>query len=97
MDKSILISTAIPNQENADASKAYSTSAAELIKKAGGVILGRHPVTKTIVGKSFSGVILLAEFPNEKSIVDLFESAEYKALIPLRDKGFKEINLYIGK
>lgn len=97
MEKSILISTAHPNFDQKEAMMEYSSKAGELIKKLGGTIVSKHSVTKSILGENPPSFILIAEFPNEETIVTLFESKEYKELIPIREKGFKSVTLYIGK
>ncbi|MEK7639380.1 MAG: DUF1330 domain-containing protein [Patescibacteria group bacterium] len=95
-EKSFLISTATPNPENPEEAKLYSTGAMELIKRSGGTVVGRHPIVKTILGDSTPGVVLVAEFPNDQTILALFESDEYKALIPHRELGFKNVTLYVA-
>lgn len=96
-EKSILISTATGNPENMEAMKEYSVKAMELIKNSGGVILGRHPIIKTILGEKSPSAVLIAEFPNDNAITELFESEVYKSLIPLRSKGYKEVNFYLAR
>jgi uncharacterized protein (DUF1330 family) len=40
-------------------------------------------------------MLVVVEFPDEKSVTDLFESEEYQKLIPTREAGSKqEISIY---
>lgn len=96
MNRSYLIATAIPNTDNMDAMKEYSSAASELIKKAGGNIYGRFKIKENLLGEIPANSILIAEFPNDESIVSLIESEAYKNIISKRNQGFKDITIHIG-
>ena len=41
------------------------------------------------------GMILVMSFKSKEVIESTFESEEYKALVPFRDKGFKKMDISI--
>jgi len=42
------------------------------------------------------GVIAVLSFPNKDAILNLFNSPEYQALVPVRDLAFTQLGIYIG-
>jgi uncharacterized protein (DUF1330 family) len=50
----------------------------------------------TSKSKEVPGVIAVLSFPNKDSILTLFNSPEYQALVPYRDLAFNDVGIYIG-
>ncbi|HFC04188.1 MAG TPA: DUF1330 domain-containing protein [Rhizobiales bacterium] len=91
----MMIALNTTNPDEPEALKEYSQSAIALIRAAGGKPVGRYDFNEIVTGDNFPNVVLAVEFPSAGAIRTLFDSKEYKALIPLRDKGFKSFNVCI--
>ena len=62
---------------------------------AGGQMVKRMKTDKVINGRP-SGMVLVMDFDSEDAVTTLFESDDYAALIPARDKGFREMNILLA-
>ena len=51
---------------------------------------------KIINGKP-AGMTRVMDFDSGSAITDLFESVDYAALIPVRDRGFSEMNILLTR
>jgi uncharacterized protein (DUF1330 family) len=89
-----LVVTAIPNPNEMEAVQAYLHGVMPLLMGAGGKLVKRLKVVEVINGKP-SGMVLVMDFDSDEAITALFESDEYVALIPGRDKGFEEMNILL--
>ena len=94
-DKITLIVTALPNPNNMESVQQYLKEVMPIFNEAGGKLVKRVKVDEVIYGNP-SGMVLVMDFDSEKVIKSLFESEPYAALIPIRDKGFKEMNILIA-
>lgn len=93
--KTLMIVNAILNPEQKEAFAAYSEQSAAVFKSAGAVPVGKYKVSTTLVGTKKPHIIAVMEFPDEQTILDVFDSEAYKKLLPLRDKAFKELDVFI--
>ncbi len=66
-----------------------------LFQGAGGKLAKRLKVEKPIHGKP-SGMVLVMDFDSADAISAMFESDDYAALIPARDRGFSEMNIQLA-
>jgi len=94
-DKATLVVTAIPNPEEMDSVQAYLQGVMPLLTGAGGSLVKRLKVSQNINGKP-SGMVLVMDFDTADPITEMFKSDEYAVLIPLRDKGFTEMNIHLS-
>ncbi|MFT5506105.1 MAG: hypothetical protein ACI845_002723 [Gammaproteobacteria bacterium] len=62
----------------------------------GGSLVFRGKTNKAILGEITFGMLLVMDFDSTETIEKLFESAEYKAIIPKRDRGFKKMDIAIS-
>jgi uncharacterized protein (DUF1330 family) len=93
--KATLVVTATPKPDEADSVKHYLQAVLPLLLGAGGTLVKRLKVTDLIHGNP-SGMILVMDFASNDEIKKVFDSEEYAALIPVRDKGFAEINILVA-
>ena len=93
-EKTILVVTAVPNPNEMDSVQEYLQAVLPLFKGAGGKLVKRLKLDKVLLGNP-SGMILVMDFDSAAAIIELFESDEYAALIPTRDRGFKEMNILL--
>ena len=92
--KPTLVVTAIPNPNAMDSVQDYLQSVLPLLLGAGGKLVKRLKLDKVILGNP-SGMVLVMDFDSTAAITALFESDEYVALIPTRDRGFVEMNILL--
>ncbi len=94
-DPCSLIATAIPNPDNMLEMKTYLETASPLLAVLGGGPPNRMKVSDVVAGDPAARVMIM-NFPSRAALVAVFESDEYQALIPGRDRGFTSFNLWIA-
>ncbi len=92
-----LIVTAAPNPDNAEDLQGYVKQALPMLLNGGGEMIKRARVLEPVVGDITFGVMLVMEFPSAQAIRDVFESDAYAAIVPLRERGFKFMNIVIAE
>lgn len=84
-----------PNEKEALSS--YVTQSTPLFAQAGGKLVSRHQVTEAVVGEYSINLVVMMKFDSAEAVRSVFDSQAYQALIPLRDKGFTQLNVFIGQ
>lgn len=95
-DKATLIVTATPNPNEMEALKEYQQKATALLEGGGGKNLQRYEIQSSVVGGARK-IVALLDFESTDVIEGILNSPEYQAIIPLRDKGFANLEIHIGK
>ena len=93
-EKATLVVTATPNPEEIESVQSYLQGVLPLLSGAGGQLVKRLKVENLIYGKP-NGMVLVMDFDSEEAITGVFESEDYAKLLPVRDKGFKEMNIML--
>ena len=93
-ERTTLIVTAMPNPDEMASVQEYLQGVMPLLMGAGGRPVKRLKVDEVIHGKP-SGMILVMDFDSDEAITGLFECEDYAALVPIRDKGFAEMNIQL--
>lgn len=93
-DKTTLVVTALPNPAEMPAVQEYLEAVMPLLQGAGGQLVKRLKVDQLLAGKP-AGMVMVMDFDSRDAVTGMFESDEYKALIPGRDRGFAEMNILI--
>ena len=93
--KAYLVANLIPNPNGQESMQYYASRVGELLAAAGGTNAKRVKLSDTINGSVLYQLMLFMEFESKKAIQDVFESNQYKALIPHRDEGFDMVNIQI--
>ena len=93
-NKTTLVVTGIPNPNEMDSVQKYLQSVLPLFLSAGGKLIKRLKLDQVILGNP-SGMVLVMDFDSAAAITAMFESDEYAALIPTRDRGFVEMNILL--
>jgi len=68
-----------------------------MLMEAGGKILKRVKVVKTVVGEQTYAASLVMEFPDAESIEQMFQSDAYAAIAHHREAGFNFMNIVIAE
>jgi uncharacterized protein (DUF1330 family) len=96
IDKTTLIVTSNPNPGHQEALNEYVKGVMPLLLNLGGVVIKRSLVTDTYHGSKHFTFLLVMDFPSKKTLIEMFESDDYKSLIPMREKGFKAIDIFFA-
>ena len=91
-----LVVTAIPNPNEMESVQQYLQGVLPLFMGAGGKLVKRLKVERNIHG-SPSGMVLVMDFDSADEITAMFESDGYAALVPVRDRGFSEMNIQLTR
>jgi uncharacterized protein (DUF1330 family) len=95
-DKTTLVVTAVPNPSEMASVQEYLKGVMPLLTGAGGKVVKRQKVDKVIHGTK-SGMVLVMDFDSPDAITAMFESDHYAALVPVRDRGFAEMNILLTR
>jgi uncharacterized protein (DUF1330 family) len=93
-EKTTLVVTAVPNPKEMASVKEYLQGVLPLLQGAGGKVVKRLKVDKLIHGNP-SGMVLVMDFDSADAITEMFESEDYASLVPVRDRGFSEMNIQL--
>jgi uncharacterized protein (DUF1330 family) len=93
-EKTTLVVTAVPNPNEMGSVQDYLNGVLPLLMGAGGKPVRRLKVNEVIHGKP-SGMVLVMDFESADAITNMFASDDYAALVPVRDKGFAEMNIQL--
>ena len=67
----------------------YSSKAGPTIPAHGGTVITRGKVAEVLAGSHSGNVALIAKFPDAAAAHAWYNSAEYQAVIPLRDRALE--------
>jgi uncharacterized protein (DUF1330 family) len=95
-DKTTLVVTAVPNPKELESVQQYLKGVLPLLMSAGGKPVKRLKVDDVIHGNP-SGMVLVMDFDSAEAITGMFESDDYAALVPVRDRGFAEMNILLAQ
>jgi uncharacterized protein (DUF1330 family) len=95
-EKTTLVVTAVPNANEMASVQEYLHGVLPLLMGAGGKPVKRLKVDKVIHGIS-SGMVLVMDFDSPDAISGMFESEDYAALVPVRNRGFGEMNILLTR
>lgn len=96
-DKVTLVVTAAPNPNEMEAMQAYLKGVLQLLMGAGGQLVKRLKVEDVISGVQEYAMVLVMDFESKDAITSMFASDDYRALVPLRDRGFTKMNISITR
>ena len=95
-EKTTLVVTAVPNPNEMASVQEYLQGVLPLLQGAGGKLVRRLKIDKVIHGNP-SGMALVMDFDSVDAVTEMFESDDYAALVPVRDKGFSEMNILLTR
>ena len=93
-DKATLVVTAVPNPNEMASVQDYLKGVMPLLMGAGGTLVRRLKTNRVVNGRP-AGMVLVMDFESADTVAATFESDEYRALVPVRDRGFAEMNILI--
>jgi len=94
--KTTLVVTAVPNPSEMEAVQEYLKGVLPLLIGAGGKPVRRLKVDQVIHGNP-SGMVLVMDFDSADAITGMFESEDYAALVPMRDRGFAAMDILLTR
>lgn len=93
MDKTTLVIVSLPKAGGRAALQKYVQGVMPLYQNIGGVVVKQSQFDELSAGNLFFTYLLIMDFPSKQALVDMFDSYEYRQLIPLRDQAFERINI----
>ena len=67
-----------------------------LLDRAGARIMKRFTVSERVVGSAPAQSVMIVEYPSRAAVAQVFNSAEYHAVIPVRDRAFLTYHISIA-
>jgi uncharacterized protein (DUF1330 family) len=95
-EKTTLVVTGVPNPDEMASVQEYLSGVMPLLMGAGGQLVKRLKVGKTLLGNP-AGMVLVMDFDSADAVTALFESEEYAAIVPARDRGFSAMNILLAQ
>jgi len=95
-NKTTLVVTAVPKPNEMESVQEYLQGVLPLLTGAGGTVVRRLKTNKVVNGRP-AGMVLVMDFDSADAVETMFESDEYRALVPVRDQGFQEMNILIAQ
>jgi uncharacterized protein (DUF1330 family) len=93
-ENTTLLVTAVPNTNEMESVQEYLQGVMPLLIGAGGKLVKRLKIDEVIHGNP-TGIALVMDFDSADAITKLFQSDDYAALVPVRDRGFAEVNILV--
>lgn len=94
--KTTIVVTAVFNPEQMPAAQQYMQRAIPLLINGGGEIVCRVKVDRAVIGDSKYNACLVMDFPSASAVEAVFKSEAYAEIIPLREAGFKSMDIVIA-
>ncbi len=95
MSNVLFVSLGTIDETAPDALKEYAAAAPPILAAAGAKARVRAKLSEQLVGSDAPQTVFVAEFPSAEAARSAFQSEEYKALIPIRDKAFRKLDFFL--
>lgn len=96
-NKKTLIVKATVNTEDMHSFNMYIERLTALFEKMKVKQIGHYPVKETFVGDDSPTFIAIFELADRETLNAIYKTEEYiNTMIPLRDKGFKKLEVYLS-
>ena len=83
------------NPDEPEAVETYFETAMPLLEKVDAKVVQRLELGTAVIGERPSEVVMLVDYPSYEAVESVFNSPEYKAIAPTRDKAFLKYNVCI--
>ena len=94
MAKTVLAMTSL-NSDGDEALETYLAVVGPLMESAGAKQISRYQVSENLSGTELPQFVSIIEYPDEGAVQSVFNSPEYIALKPIRDKAFDRYDLCV--
>lgn len=83
------------NEDDPQALAQYFDVTTPLMQRAGAQIVQRFTMQAPVVGTALAQMMILVDYPDEAAVRAVFDSPEYLALRPVRDRAFRTYQISI--
>lgn len=97
MSKVNLVIVATINHNEKEALTHYLKHVGILYEKYQAKSVSKYKVSEALIGEYTPSLVSIMEFPDRSSLNQLFDGAEYKELLPSREKAFVKVEAYISE
>ena len=80
-----------------DALKRYLEVTAPLLEKAKAKVVKQFTLNEVVVGCRPAKQVLIVEYPDREAVDQVFNSQEYRELVPIRDRAFSTYEISIAE
>lgn len=94
--KTTIVATAVFNPERMREAQQYMQRAIPLLINGGGEVICRIKVDRAVIGDSKYNACLVMNFPSVSAVEAVFKSEAYAEIIPLREAGFKSMDIVVA-
>jgi uncharacterized protein (DUF1330 family) len=91
-----LVVTGTPNPDAMSEMQQYLGAAGPILASHGGEVVYRGKISKALSGNVTFALIMVMKFESEATLEAALESEAYKEILPLREKGFKHMDLVVS-
>ena len=92
-----LVITATVNPSEKEALAFYLEEVGKLYQKVGAKPVSKYKFTQTLIGDYTPSLTSIMSFQSIDSLNQVFESKEYKEILPYREKAFSKLEAYISE
>lgn len=92
-----MIVLASNNPNETEAAQAYSNGVKPILKHYAAEVIERYNISEQVLGEQALNTNLLVKFDSAETIKQFLSSEAYEALIPLRNQGFTNMQIYIAE
>jgi uncharacterized protein (DUF1330 family) len=90
-----VLATVSVAEDQAMALAAYFKATGPLLEAAGAKIIKRFRIIDVVAGQKPAQTVMIVEYPDRAAVDMVFNSPQYKAIIPMRDLAFPVYNVTI--
>lgn len=94
--KTTIVVTAVFNPEQMLEAQQYMQRAIPLLINGGGEVICRVKVDRAVIGDAKYNACLVMDFPSASAVDEVFKSEAYAKIIPLREAGFKSMDIVVA-
>ena len=95
-NRSVLVISAIVNQEHATELQDYLGQVMQIFQKFGGKPISRFKTVENLLGEESPEMLAVLEFPDDVTIKDMVRSNDFIRLSELRQRVFSKLNMIIS-
>lgn len=95
--KVTIVISAVFNPDGMASAQGYMQRAIPMLIEHGGEIIRRVKAERAIVGARKCDAYLVMDFPSERAVDAAFGSDAYAEIVPLRDAGFKSMDIVVAR
>ncbi|MEM8892334.1 MAG: DUF1330 domain-containing protein [Bacteroidota bacterium] len=95
--KVVVIIVALINPAEKEALASYMGEMKKMYAEVDASVVFSSPLKEKLAGEMKANLISIMEFPDQKAFDKVFKSEAYQKLLPLREKAFLRLEVFLGE